>query len=259
MKNLMIYISPTGSFNNPRPDLTSNDAEQLVKVQIENSLELGWKKEDILLFTNFPYEYAEIKSKVLKDVEFFNRKPQASKINAINKLFEDKIIKKNEIYWFHDLDAYQLEPISQNEIDLSNADLALTDYGGTKFGGIDKWHTASFFFNASSNDIFEKIKEVMYQKNTDEEKALSILTITNKKITKRIKKLNNTYNFNGFYLQTSYKKVNKPIKVVHFHPYGYIKQLKVEKPLNFFRGENVLHIPLITRSLIKRFKYHRIG
>ena len=79
----MIYISPTGSFNNPRPDLTSNDAEPLVKVQIENSLALGWKKEDILLFTNFDFEYGVIKANVLKDVvqEFLWLKPELKNKN----------------------------------------------------------------------------------------------------------------------------------------------------------------------------------
>lgn len=255
----MIYISPTGSFDNPRPDLTSNDARQLAKVQIENSLMLGWKKEDILLYTNFEFQYGDFKAKILKDVEFFDRKPQASKINAIVKMFDQGIIQDNELYWFHDLDAYQLEPMSMGEIDLAGADMALTDYGGTKFGGIEKWHTASIFFKSSSRDIFQRIKETMYHKKTDEEKALSILTISDENIRKRIKKINKTYNFNGFYLRSSYKGVEKPIKVVHFHPSGWIKQLKVEKPLNFFLGENELHIPLITERLIKIFKFHRIG
>lgn len=154
MKNIMIYISPTGSFDNPRPDLTSNDAGPLAKVQIENSLALGWKKEDILLFTNFDFQYGEIKANVLKNVEFFERKPQASKINAIVKLFEDGTIKDGEMYWFHDLDAFQLEPINEAEIDLSDDNIALTDYGGIKFGGTDRWSTGSIFFKLGSRDIF---------------------------------------------------------------------------------------------------------
>ena len=77
MKNLMIYISPTGSFSNPRADLVADDAALCAKVAIENSLQLGWKAEDILLFTNFEYQYGDIKAQVLPDVEFFNRKPQA--------------------------------------------------------------------------------------------------------------------------------------------------------------------------------------
>ena len=145
MKNLLIYISPTGTFDNPRPDLTSNDAGQLVKVQIENSLALGWKKEDLLLVTNFDYQYGEVKAIVLKDVEFFERKPQASKINAIIKMFEHGMIKDGEMYWFHDIDAYQLEPITEAEIDLSRANIALADYGGVKFREVDRWNTASIF------------------------------------------------------------------------------------------------------------------
>ena len=103
----MIYISPTKSFDNPRPDLI-NDAGVSAKVQIENSLELGWKKEDIWLFTNFEFEYHGIRSRVLEDVAFFERKPQASKINALIKLFENRTIKSDELYWFHDLDAFQI-------------------------------------------------------------------------------------------------------------------------------------------------------
>ena len=257
MKNLMIYISPTGSFNNPRPDLTSNDAGQLAKVQIENSLALGWKKEDILLFTNFDYQYGVVKATVLKDVKFFDRKPQATKINAIIKLFENGIIKDDEMYWFHDLDAYQLEPISEAEIDLSDADMALTD-NGTQFGGTDRWNTASIFFKSSSKDIFQRIKEIMYQKRIDEEEALGLLTINDEDMRKRIKKLNCTYNFNGFNLRPRYRTAIKPIRVVHFHPYGMIRRLRVKRPLDFFMGENSLHIPLITERLIRIFKYHRI-
>ena len=49
MKQLLIYIGPTDKFD--------DEHEVLTKIQIDNSLDLGWKKEDILLVTNFPYEY----------------------------------------------------------------------------------------------------------------------------------------------------------------------------------------------------------
>ena len=145
MKNLLIYISPTGSFDNDRPDLTDNDAGFLAKVQIDNSFDLGWKKEDILLFTNFDYEYRGIKASVLKDVEFFERKPQASKINAIVKLFEKGLIKDKELYWFHDLDAFQLHQITESEIGMANVDMALTDYGRNP-----RWSTGIIYFKKSS-------------------------------------------------------------------------------------------------------------
>ena len=98
----------------------------------------------------------------------------------------------------------------------------------------------------------------MYQKKIDEEEALNLLTIYHENINKKVKKLNNTYNFNGFYLKSNYPKLIKPLKVVHFHPSGWIRRLGVERPLDFFLGENELHIPLIPERLIKIFKYHRI-
>src|SRR3989344_8010450 len=124
MKNLMIYISPTGSFDNPRSDLASNDAGPLAKVQYENSLELGWRKEDILLFTNFHFRYGELKAKNFLDMsDFFNKKPQASKINAIVSLFQKGLIANKETYWFHDFDAFQLRPITEKEINIKDNEI----------------------------------------------------------------------------------------------------------------------------------------
>lgn len=263
MKNLLIYISPTGSFDNPRPDLASNDAGPLAKVQIENSLALGWEKRDIMLVTNFEYQYGDIKAIVLKDVEFFNRKPQASKVNAIIKLFELGIIKDDEIYWFHDFDAFQLQPITENEIDLANEDIALTDYGGGKyFRGEDRWSTGTIFFKSGSKDIFDGVRDIYYEKKIDEEEALHLLIFRDPNIGKRVRKINNTYNFIGYKLQSVYRESIKPLKVVHFHPLTGKKRLGsvgVESALRFFKGENELRLPLITDRLLKIFRYHRIG
>lgn len=263
MKNLLIYISPTGSFDNPRPDLASNDAGSLAKVQIENSLALGWRREDILLVTNFEFQYGETKAIVLLDVDFFERKPQVSKINAIIKLFEHRMIKKNETYWFHDLDAFQLEPITEDEIGILNNEIALTDFGGGKyFGGQDRWSTGVIFFRSGSKDIFDRIKALAYEKRIDEEEALGLLVINDSKIRKRVKKINNTFNFIGYKLRFVYEKSIKPLKVVHFHPLVGKKRLGEsgeKNALKFFKGENQLNTPLITDRVVKILKYHRIG
>ncbi len=253
MKNLLIFISPTGSFNNPHPD-TANDYGQCVKIQIENSLALGWKKEDIILVTNFDYQYGGIAATVLKDVEFFERKPQASKINAIVKMFNLRMILDNELYWFHDLDAFQLQPLTETELDMGEADLALTDYGV-----IPRWSTGVIFFKKNSIDIFKAIQSVMYRYQINEEFALGKLTRDNKDMAKRIKKLNKSYNFTPPRLKFMYRKAIKPLRVAHFHLVGGSGRFEVKNPVAFFKGENELHIPLITERLIKIFKYHRIS
>lgn len=246
MKNLLIYISPTKSFNNP-PQGFRNDATPLVKVQIENSLALGWKVEDILLFTNFNFQYGAVKATVLPDAEFVTWWPEASKINAIVELFEKGLIKDDEVYWFHDLDAFQLCPISESELKLGKADMALTDYDEPS-----RWNTSSIFFKKSSIDIFYQIKEVMYQRKIDEEKALNVLTDNDKNMRKRIKKINVTYSFAPYSSKPcySYKMAYRPIKVAHFHPLYYSP--------NLFKEETDPPIPLIPDRLIKIFRYHGI-
>jgi len=263
MKNLLIYISPTGSFDNDRADLASNDAGLLAKVQIENSLELGWKKKDLMLVTNFPYEYNGVKATVLAGVDFFERKPQASKINAIIKLFELGMIEKDQLYWFHDFDAFQLEPLNEEEIELPVDTIALTDYGGGKyFGGEHRWSTGIIFFRSGAKDIFEQMKEIYYDKRIDEEEALHLLTFKDPNIKTRVKKVNNSYNFIGYNLGSVYRRSIQPLKVVHFHPLTGKKRLGgvgVESALRFFKGENPLNTPLLTPRLEKIFKYHKVG
>jgi hypothetical protein len=262
MKNLMIYISPTGSFDNPRADLASNDALPLSKIQIENSQELGWDKKDIILATNFAYHYGDIQTTQLYGVDFFNRKPQASKINAIIKLFDTGAIQKNELYWFHDLDAFQLEAIVESEIDIKEDEIAMTDFGGAKhFRGMDRWSGGVIYFKSESKDIFDHLQDLIYKKGIDEEEALGILLEQDETMRKRVKKINNTYNFIGYNLRSVYEKSLKPLKVVHFHPLVGKKRLGGvgrESALRFFKGENELNIPLITERLNKIFAYHGI-
>ncbi len=252
MKNLMIFISPTGSFNNPHPAI-ANDYGQCVKIQIENSLALGWKKEDIMLVTNFDFQYGEIKASVLKDVQFFDRKPQASKINAIVKLFENGMIEDGEIYWFHDLDAYQLQPLAEDEIDLSDADMALTDYGV-----LPRWSTGIIFFKKNSRDIFKAIQNVMYRYNINEEFALGKLTRGNDNIASRVKKLDKSYNFTPPMLKLMHRISIKPLRIAHFHLIKSGGRFEAKNPVAFFQGENELHIPLITERLIDIFKFHKV-
>lgn len=258
MKNLMIYIGPYESFDNPRSDLVSNDAGPLAKVQIDNSLALGWKRQDILLFTNFKFQYRGIKANVIKDVEFFNRQPQATKINVIIRLFENDLIEKGQLYWFHDLDAFQLERITEAEINLSDSDMALTVPTGIFLMGEGRWSTGSIFFKSGSKDLFYRIREVMYRGNIDEEKALGVLTIGDWNFRQRVKKINNTYNFTSYDLLFGYKQAVKPVKVIHFHPLAGIKEYGIENALRFFMGENELNVPLVTERLIKIFESHGI-
>ena len=120
MKNILIYINPEEKFD--------KECEILVKIQIDNSLELGWKKEDIVLTTNFNYEYNGIKSLIIDGKYFYKPYPISNKITGVVGLFEMDIIKEGELYWSHDFDAFQLEPIIESEIEIGESEIGLCDY-----------------------------------------------------------------------------------------------------------------------------------
>ena len=98
MKNLMIYVNPSKHFG--------KEEKISVEIQIENSLDLGWKAEDIILATNFPYEYSGVKSIWVSDDNYCVYHPPVSKLNAIIDLFKQKLIESGEIYWYHGFAEY---------------------------------------------------------------------------------------------------------------------------------------------------------
>ena len=226
MKNLMIYINPSKKF--------TEDYIDLVKVQIDNSIRT-WNKKNILLVTNFPYSYEGINSIVVPDDLFCSHRRRASKINVICYMIDNQMI--DDICWFHDFDAYQVDIFPENI--LKDKDAAFTDYGFNTM-----WNTGSFFFTPKAKDIFELIRQTMNAKLTNEEVALHRLTLRNiNNINERYIKLNNTYNLGRMrHNELTFEKADKPIKVFHFHP--RMRQLYEEVK------------PLIPNHLIEIFKKH---
>jgi len=237
MKNLMIFVNPNKSF-------WSQESLLMIKTNIDNSLELGYNIKDIIVATNFPFEYAGVEALVVPDSCICDYWLQVSKINVICWLFENNKIE-DDIYWFHDLDAFEAHKINYNLP--SNIDAAFTDYGYR----YRHWNTGSFFFNNNAADIFKLIKERCYEIKTNEEKALDHLTINNiNNINSRIEKVNITYNYpgsnNGYkYFEMVYERCDLPVKVLHFHPLRWGGRF-----FRMFDGGNPLSVNLIPDRLI---------
>src|SRR5436190_6968 len=108
MKNLLIYTGPNKKF--------SEEDSILARIQIDNSLDLGWRKEDIMLVTDFPFEYNGVKSLVIKDGLYYDFDKNANKALVALYLIDQKIIEPGELYWCHDFDAYELNKINEAEL-----------------------------------------------------------------------------------------------------------------------------------------------
>ncbi len=222
MKNLLIYINPTDKrFSREHDDLT--------RIQIDNSLSLGWKLEDILLATNFDYEYRGVRSIIVGDYTVFDQ-DRSTKIPAINQLFADGVIE-NDLYWFHDHDAFQLVPF---EVSLEK------DTGFTSHGYSELWNAGSFFFKKSAQDIFLDIWEYMNLRGTNEQNALTYMWQNNiNDINDRYILMNQTYNIGIYHIDKILSIADKPIKVAHFHPHK-------KRHLELYRSRNLLPERLLT-------------
>lgn len=248
MKNLLIYTGPQKQF--------SDEDATLAKIQIDNSLNLGWKKEDILFVTDFPFEYNGIKSTTLNENVYYDFDPRANKIPVITHLIENGFIEADKLYWAHDLDAYENFKINESDLGLENFDLGLTHYTYKP-----EWQCGSIFFKKSSYDIFKLIDRTTKEKphfSRNNEKTLTKLINDNKIDPKRYKRLNPTYNLMKKYLQTVYPKADHPIKVLHFRPSDQDPALSAPTLDMFMHGKNNLKIPLMSDRLIKIFMNHGI-
>ena len=242
MKNVLIYINPRKDFD----ELT----KILVKIQVDNMLYFGWKKEDIILVTNFPYEYSGVKAIIAPDNLYYPFDYTLAKITGIVFLFEQGLIS-DEIYFCHDFDHYQLESIAESEI---KRKLGKADMGATDYGRMPRWHLSCIFFKKSAGDIFKLLIETVIKlQDHNEEDTLLMLTENNTNgIKKRVKRLNITYNFWGGNIRSTYPMAEKPIKCVHFSP-------EYRDRLDFFMyGRNKIGKVLIDERLIKLFNKYGI-
>lgn len=222
--------------------------EILVKIQIDNSLDLGWKPEDIILAFDLPFEYKGIKSLNLPDCLYYNFDLNANKIPVLIYLIKNGLLEKDKLYWCHDLDAFENTKINETELELDNYDLGLTHYTYKP-----EWQFGSLFFHLSAFDIFELIHHQTLQKphlSRNNEKVLTKLINEGKIDPKRYKRLNVSYNIMKKYLQTIYPLAEKPLKVLHFRP-SDAKDI-------FMHENNSLKIKLVDERLTRIFNKNGI-
>lgn len=248
MKNLLIYTGPRKRF--------SDEDLILAKIQIDNSFDLGWKKDDILLVTDFDFKYNGVKSLVIKGNIFYPFDIKASKIPVIVFLLKKGLIEPDKLFWCHDLDAYENFRIDEHELGLEQFDLGLTHYFYKP-----EWQCGSLFFKSGARDILELIDKTTRKRpynSRNNEKTLTWLIKHNAIDEKRYKKLNTTYNLMKRSLDITFGAALKPLKVLHFRPSDK-DILMPDTALNMFMyGNNILNLPLMSKRLIKIFKYHGI-
>jgi|WetSurMetagenome_2_1015567.scaffolds.fasta_scaffold01544_5 hypothetical protein len=239
MKQSLVYLHPSKKF--------SRIAQIEMRIQIDNFWRLGIKPGMVLLITNFNYSYNGFRSITVNDTHFIENKPRSTNTCIVPFIY----VNNDEIYWMHDLDAYQQYPIYDEELELDEVDVGFTTYGWS-----NKWNLGSFFFKRSATDIFASIRSNVISSKEEDENVLVALTKNGIIEPHRYKTLNITYNFGMRKIAENYRQANKPIKVLHFHAREKQKDINVLDV--FLRGKNKLKFPLMCDGLLEIFKDHGI-
>ena len=180
--------------------------ELLVKAQIENSIELGWHKEDIVIVANFNFEFMGVKTIKTKLNNFCQT---GSKIFALYWYMKNGII--NDVIWSHDLDAWASVPFGCPDFE--------KDVGGTQYNNF-KWNGGSTFWTPRSFDIVEEILRRLVEGKEPKEEPTLNRVFKSKEYRDRISVVNHTYNVGCSGYVPRFKKSLLPIRVCHFHPYN---------------------------------------
>lgn len=225
--NLVVYWSyeqvphPTRAF------------DALARLHIDNSFELGWAPDRLLVATNFEWEYRGVRSlRLLQSGASPPLYRSASKLFAFRELLARELIPQNAVVWFHDLDALQNEPF-EIPAALQCAQLGVTPFNCRG----DLFSTASLFFRPSAAPLLERWASRLQPvgKAICEEHALNLFLAGGEYAPPAIARCDRRYNYNH---KCPNAAVTHPVSVVHFN-YARVERIR------FWRRSQVLSSRLL--------------
>jgi len=196
MKNVMVA--------NLLPKSRTNKEElvAMAQAQIENSLDLGWKPEDICLITNFDFEHAGVTAIKTNLNEHCST---GSKMFGIRWLVAQNL---DNVYWAHDLDCWQDVAFEPPKF----KDVGICEYSLPKYNG------GSVFWRDTSKDIIEHVTRTLEETNATREEPTLNKVLKSKEYRDRVTVLNTTFNLGCSGFVKRYERAIKPIHASHFHP-----------------------------------------
>lgn len=197
VKNLIVANELPGS-RCPRSEL-----ERMLRAQIENSLELGWKPDDLWIVANFEFEWC--------GVQAFTTTLNAhcltgSKMFALEWLFQAGMVR--DVVWSHDLDCWQNEWFAVPVF----MDVGACHYSRPKFNG------GSVFWKPAARDLVATITIQLQAPGVEKEEPILQKVFTERPYRSRITVLNSTFNVGCSGFVERLLRAEQPIRVCHLHP-----------------------------------------
>lgn len=207
------FYKPQGIFSDENEWKRSDKFKLIdtyIRVQYENSMQLGYKPSDLILATNFIYSYKDLR--VFQFEDFSKYSLFICKYHAVNKLYDEGVLKDK--VWFHDLDCFQLIPFDFPE--------EVKEIGICKYAFMDYFNAGSIFITRLGRKAFREYFEYFDKvKKGWDEQVLKDFMHEHPERSGSFIPLNNRYNLNNLDDPPFYKKYDaaiKPIVAAHFHP-----------------------------------------
>lgn len=246
MKNVMLYLKLDHAVHSAHESIM-----QYLQAQIDNSLHYGWNCNDIIIISNFDFEYRGVTNTQLRRSCDYNI--WANKFYAIRQLIEDNI---SDDFWLHDYDVWQIE---QFDFPKFPGMFAGCSYDHTH----PNWNGGSFFFTKDSYPIVDFICEY-YEINRDiistyddgtgplwysDELIINQLR-TVPEIRHLFSSLTPEYNLGMSLFNSRYAYAQKPIKAIHAKLLDKTNNLKFKE---LCTGLNLIpaHLLEITNKFLK--------
>jgi hypothetical protein len=233
MKNVIVY-NQLNTTHHGASRWNNEELFQYFRAQIDNSLRLGWAPEDIILGTNFEFEYNRVKSHLLTNVcewSGFNN----FWYGAL-ELVEKGIV--TEKFWLHDHDSWQVAPMEFPEF---NGDVAGIEYVGTQ-----EWNCGSIYFNENCLNTLQYIVdtlEVNKESKVSSDEVIIAFLRRNGDIQRKMISINQRWNVGLTHSNLRLAKAIKPVIVLSFKPdQKEIYSILNEKGLLDLIDSDFLHI-----------------
>lgn len=180
--------------------------EPVLYAQVENALELGWRRKEIMLVANFGWKWNGVKA---IRVELNRTCLTGSKMFALEAV--RALGWFGETVWAHDLDVWQNAPFEEPEF----KDVGICRYSNSRFNG------GSVFWKPSAKDLVDGILQALANGAPREEPTLNRI-LKDKKNSKRVTVLNETFNVGCSGFVPRFLRAEKPVVACHLNPYNGI-------------------------------------
>lgn len=204
MKNLIVYV-----VEDPQADLAA--VRKLLELHVDNSLELGWRPQDIVLRTSFPFEARGVRA---VEVEAGGR-PRTVRVTAFHKIrcllevFD--FLDHGEVCWYHDLDAYQLEPFDGPPSRRPLSFCLYTQRGRQLIQG------GSLFFSSLARAVFTEVYDLLVHHGCRTDEFALTDVAGRPEFFGFFELLDGAFNLGTTDFALRYQLAHPPIRVAHFH------------------------------------------